>query len=76
LRAKTVDNAEDDEADIANISKESDKVSGRFGRNPKGWHRFFAHLRVVLLDNIRDIVFVSLLDLSENRDSASRVSLC
>jgi hypothetical protein len=30
----------------------------------------------VLLANILDIGFVALLDLSENRDSASRVSLC
>jgi hypothetical protein len=40
LRAKTVDDKERGEADIANISKPRDKVSGRFGRNPEGWHDF------------------------------------
>jgi hypothetical protein len=35
----------------------------------------FRQLGVVLLANIRDIGFVALLDLSEDRDSASRVSL-
>ena len=38
--AKTVDNAKRGEADIANISEPRDKVSGRFGSNPKGWHDF------------------------------------
>jgi len=41
-----------------------------------GLARLFAHLCVVLLANIRDIGCVALLDLSENRDSASRASLC
>ena len=35
-----VDNAKRGAADIANISKPRDKVSSRFGRNPKGWHEF------------------------------------
>jgi hypothetical protein len=34
VAAKTVDNAKMGAADIANISKPRDKVSGRFGRNP------------------------------------------
>ncbi|MGZ5177404.1 MAG: hypothetical protein ACXWCW_25020 [Burkholderiales bacterium] len=40
VAAKTVDNAKRGAADIANISKARDKVSGRFGCNPKGWHDF------------------------------------
>src|SRR5688572_2830279 len=48
----------------------------RFWPQPFGLARLFAHLCVVLLANIRDIGFVALLDLSENRDSASRVSVC
>ena len=40
VAAKTVDNAKRGAADIANISKPRDKVSGRFGCNPKGWHDF------------------------------------
>jgi hypothetical protein len=40
VAAKTVDNAKGGEADIANISEPPDKVSGRFGCNPKGWHDF------------------------------------
>jgi hypothetical protein len=40
LRAKTVDDKERGEADIANIRKPRDEVSGCFGRNPKGWHDF------------------------------------
>jgi hypothetical protein len=39
-----VDNAKRGAADIANISKPRDKVSGRafdkFGCNPSGWHDF------------------------------------
>src|SRR5688572_7925009 len=76
VAARTVDNAKDDEADIANISKESDKVSGRFWLQPFGLARLFAHLCVVLLGHILDMAVVALLDLSENRDSASRVSWC
>ena len=40
VAAKTVGNAKGGEADIANISKTPDKVSGRFGSNPEGWHDF------------------------------------
>jgi hypothetical protein len=40
VAAKTVDNAKRGAADIANISKPRDKVSDRFGCNPKGWHDF------------------------------------
>lgn len=69
-----VGNAKRREADIVNISKRRDKVSGHSGRNPKGLARIFVQLRVVLLADIRDIGFVALLDLSENRDSARRVS--
>jgi hypothetical protein len=38
VAAKTVANAKRGEADIANISKPPDKVSGRFGSSPKGRH--------------------------------------
>ena len=41
-----------------------------------GLARVFVQLRVLLLDHILDMLVVALLDLSENRDSASRVSLC
>jgi hypothetical protein len=47
-----------------------------FWLQPEGLARLFAQLCVLLLGNIRDIAVVALLDLSENRDSASRVSLC
>ena len=40
VAAKTVDNEKGVAADIANISKTADEVSGRFGCNPKGWHDF------------------------------------
>jgi hypothetical protein len=40
VAAKTVDNEEGGAADIENISKTPDEVSGRFGGNPKGWHEF------------------------------------
>ena len=44
VAARTVDNAKRGAADIANISKPRDKVSGRvfdkFGCNPSGWHDF------------------------------------
>src|SRR5688500_12372383 len=93
VAARTVDNAKRREADIQNISKRRDKVSGRSGCNPKGWHEFSPICCVGLLGGnwgqtrisatwsnfesdpkFRSIV--ALLDLSENRDSASRVSLC
>jgi hypothetical protein len=61
---------------IENTVKVVDEVSRDFGRNPKGLARLFAHGCVLLLPNIRDIRFVALLALSENRDSASRASLC
>jgi hypothetical protein len=48
----------------------------RFWSQPFGLARLFAHGSVALLVNILDIAFVALLALSENRDSASRVSLC
>ncbi len=76
VAAKTADNAKRAAADIANISKARDKVSGLFWLQPEGLARLFAHLRVVLLGHILDMAVVALLDLSENRDSASRVSLC
>ena len=40
VAAKTVDDEKGGAADIANISKPPDEVSGRFGCNPKGWHDF------------------------------------
>ncbi len=40
VAARTVDNAKRAAADIANISKARDKVSGRSGCNPSGWHDF------------------------------------
>ena len=76
VAARTVDNAKRGAADIANISKPRDKVTRPFWLQPFGLARLFAQLCVALLANIRDIGFVALLDLSENRDSASRVSLC
>ena len=76
VAARTVDNAKRGEADIANISKPRDKVSGRFWQQPEGLARLFAQLCVMLLGHIRDMAVVALLDLSENRDSASRASLC
>jgi hypothetical protein len=74
LRAKIVDDEEDAEERIENTVKAADEVRLDFGRNPSGWHDFSRHLCVALLDNIRDIVVVALLDLRENRDSASRAS--
>jgi hypothetical protein len=47
----------------------------RFWLQPEGLARLFAHLRVVLLGHILDMAVVARLDLGENRDSASRVSL-
>ena len=76
VAARTDDNAKRGAADIANISKPRDKVSGRSGCNPKGWHDFSPIYFVVLLGHILDMAVVALLDLSENRDSASRVSWC
>ncbi len=70
MRAKIVDDEEDAEERTANT------VEARFWPQPLGLARVFAHGCVVLLANIRDIGFVALLALSENRDSASRVSLC
>ncbi len=70
-----MDDEEDDAGRIANTVKAADEVSADFGRNPSGLARLFAQGCVVLLDNILDIVVVAFL-LSENRDSASRVSLC
>ncbi len=76
VAARKVDNAKGGAADIANISKPPDKLSGRFWLQPEGLARLFAQLRVALLDHILDMAVVALLALSENRDSASRVSLC
>ena len=76
MRAKIVDDKKDAEERIDNTVEVSDAVRRDFGRNPKGWHDFFAHLGVVLLANVPDIGFVAVLDLSENRDSARRRSLC
>ena len=67
---------EDGEERIENTVEAADDGRRDLGRNPKGWHEFSPICCVVLLANIRDIGFVALLDLSENRDSASRVSLC
>ena len=75
-----VDNAKRGAADIAHTATPRDKVSSRafdkFGCNPSGWHYFSPIYCVVFLANVLDIGFVALLDLSENRDSARRRSLC
>ena len=76
VAARTADTAKGGAGDIRYISKPPDKGSGRSGSNPKGLARVFAQLRVLLLGRILDMAVVALLDLSENRDSASRVSLC
>jgi len=75
LRAKIVDDKEDAEERIDNTVEAADAVRRDFGRNPKGWHDFSPICCVVLLANVRDIGFVALLDLSENRVSARRRSL-
>ena len=71
-----MDDKEDAEERIDNTVEAADAVRRDFGRNPKGWHDFSPIYCVVFLANVLDIGFVALLDLSENRDSASRVSLC
>jgi hypothetical protein len=71
-----VDDKEDAEERIGNTVEAADAVRRDFGRNPKGWHEFSPIYCVVLLANIRDIGFVALLDLSENRDSAHSLPLC
>jgi len=86
LRAKIGDDAKDGAGHIANMAKPADKVSADFSRNPgddigifkdfQGLARLLAHGVVATLVNIRDINCGSLLALSQNRDSASRVSLC
>ena len=70
-----MDDKEDAEERIENTVEVSDDGRRDFGRNPKGWHDFSPICCVVLLANVRDIGFVALLDLSENRDSARRRSL-
>jgi hypothetical protein len=40
VAVRTVDNAKGGAADIANISKPRDKVSGGSGCNPQGWREF------------------------------------
>ena len=76
VAARTADTAKGGAADIRYISKPPDKGSGRSGSNPKGWHEFSPKGCVAPLDRILDMLVVALLALSENRDSASRVSLC
>jgi len=76
LRAKIVDDQEDAEERIENTVEVSDAGRRDFWPQPEGLARLFAHLCVVLLANVLDIGFVALLDLSENRDSARRRSLC
>jgi hypothetical protein len=70
------DDAKGGVAHIANMGKSPDKVSHDSGRNPSGWHEFWPNGFVAPLVNIRDIHCGSLRALSQNRDSASRVSLC
>jgi len=57
------------------MAKPADKVRRNCGRDPLGWHDF-AHGFVAHLANIRDIGCGELRALSQNRASASRVSLC
>jgi len=71
-----VDDKEDAEERIENTVEAVDAVRRDFWPLPEGLARLFAHLCVVLLANIRDIGFVALLDLSENRDSAHSLPLC
>ena len=71
-----MDDKEDAEERIENTVEVDDAVRRDFGRNPKGWHEFSPICIVVLLADVLDISFVALLDLSENRDSARRASLC
>ncbi len=71
-----MDGKEDAEERIENTVEVSDDERRDFGRNPKGWHDFSPIYCVVFLANVLDIGFVALLDLSENRDSARRRSLC
>ena len=72
-------------AHIANMSKTRDKVGADSGCNPMTWLDNSGHRRAVTilagggvagLANIRDIRCGLLLAPSQNRDSASRVSLC
>jgi len=72
-------------AHIANMSKPRDKVRADSGRNPLKWLNIMSPRRagailagggVTALANIRDIRCDLLLASSQNRDSASRVSLC
>jgi hypothetical protein len=58
------------------MAKSADKVGADFSRNPMGLARILAHGFVASLVNIRDIACGSLRALSQNRDSAARVSLC
>jgi len=68
------------------MAKPADKVSADFGRNPgtdiciptvsQGLARVLAHGIVARLANIAYMGCGSLRALSQNRDSASRVSLC
>jgi len=76
LRAKIVDAAKGGAGHIANMAKPPDNGRRDFGRNPEGWHEFSPNDFVAHLANIRDIGCGSLRVLSENRDSAARVSLC
>ena len=71
-----MDDKEGAEERIGNTVEAADAVRRDFGRNPKGWHDFSPIYRVVRLANIRDIGFVALLDLSENRDSARSLPSC
>jgi len=84
LRAKIGDDAKDGAGHIEHMAKPADKVSADFGRNPaqaseypmttQGLARVLAHSFVAPLANIPDIGCGSLRALSQNRDSASRVS--
>jgi len=86
LRAKIGDDAKDGAGHIANMAKPADKVSDDFGRNPRtavcipkvfqGLTRVLAHGFVARLANIAYMGCGSLRALSQNRDSASCVSLC
>jgi len=86
LRAKIGDDAKDGAGHIAYMAKLADKVSADFGRNPGadiglskeylGLARVLAHGFVARLANIAYMGGGSLRALSQNRDSASRVSSC
>jgi hypothetical protein len=86
LRAKIGDDAKDGAGHIRYMAKPADKVSADFGRNPSATDRMFDDNSGAGTNfgswlcrspcQYRHIVCGSLRALSQNRDSAARVSLC